>query len=84
MGGNQQEGDDMTPYTTLRLKNKFGEIACSWYAKVVEPKHYQELRTYQTLEPEMDWRLQTRGLSTDWHDYIPTMAAFGCNVIGEI
>jgi len=63
-------------FTTLRLRNTLGENAGEWFAETVTDYHYRTLKECRAEEPSAGWRLQTRGLSTGWHDYEPTMATF--------
>lgn len=36
------------------------------------PAMLQDQRDYQSAEPRMGWRLQTRGENRDWHDWEDT------------
>lgn len=71
----------MAHFPTLRLVNKFREVGGYWYADMIELKHYSELHAYRQAEPQMDWHLETRGLSTDWHRFEPSLSAFSGIVI---
>lgn len=65
----------MATFATLRLINKMQEKGGEWFADTVTDYHYRTLREFQSEEPDSDWRLQTRGLSAGWHDYVPTLCA---------
>lgn len=59
-------------FTTLRLYSPVTrESAGEWYASEVTPFHVRDLRIAREEEPHMKWRLETRGMSKDWHPIEP-------------
>lgn len=66
----------MATFTTLRLTNKMGEKGGEWFADTITDYHYRTLKEFRREEPHAGWKLQTRGISSAWHDYEPTLAAF--------
>ena len=66
----------MEHYTTLRIRNTAQETGGEWFTESVTDYHYRVLREMRAEEPQAGWKLQTRGLSTSWHDYEPTLSAF--------
>jgi len=63
----------MTAFITLRLRNRLQEDGGAWFADTITAYHYKILREYRQTEPDADWHLETRGMSTGWHRYDPPM-----------
>ena len=58
-------------FTNLRIRSiKLNENAGEWHAEKVLDYHWKVLKECQDAEPDAEWTMETRGLSSAWHKYV--------------
>ena len=62
---------EMEVFTTLRLRNQFGETGGEWFAETIKPYHLRLLKEARDEEPLAVWKLEIRGYSGTWRTYEP-------------
>lgn len=59
--------------TTLRIRNNYGEEGGQWFCNPNDKSKLAYVRRIlaemQQQEPEMGWKLETRGDETFWHSF---------------